>query len=166
MSTDRLRATILARAADDAEATRAETEARAAAELERARAEAQALLEQAKAEGRRAGSLESARTRALARRRAGELVLAARQGVFESFRREAHVAALALRGDEEYPALVDRLAAEARLALGVDAVVDLDPADVGGVVARAGRRSVDLTLPALADRCIAGLGARVEELWR
>lgn len=165
MSVERLRATILAAAEREAEATADEAEARAADILDRARSERHALLEQAQAEGRRAGFLESARARAHARRRAGELVLAARQDVFERFRRDAHAAALALRSDEGYPALLDRLAADAGQALGEGAALERDPPG-GGVTARAGRRSVDLTLPALADRCIAGLGVRLEELWR
>ncbi len=165
MSVERLRATILAAAEDEAEATADEAEARAAEILDRARSEGDALLEQAQAEGRRVGLLESARARAHARRRAGELVLAARQEVFERFRREAHAAALALRGDESYQALLDRLATDAAEALGEDAAVELHP-PAGGVTARAGRRSVDFTLPALADRCIDGLGVRLEELWR
>lgn len=165
MSVERLRATILAAAKRDAAATTDEAEARVAEILDGARSEGRALLEQAQAEARRAGLLESARARAHARRRAGELVLAARQEVFERFRRDAHAAALALRSDEGYPALLDRLAADAAEALGEDAEVERDPPD-GGVTAHSGRRSVDLTLPALADRCIAGLGARLEELWR
>ena len=166
MNVDRLRATLLVGAESEAESFVGRAEARAGDERDRARAEAEAAVGRAGAEGREAGTLESARSAALARRRASRLVLAARQTVYEDFRRAALDAVLALRGEDGYAALLNRLSESARQALGEDAEVELDPDGVGGVRARAGRRSVDLTLPVLADDCIARLGGRLEELWR
>ena len=167
MNVDRLRATLLADAEAEADAALAAGESRTRAERERLRAESSRLQESARAEGEAAGDLESARDLALARSGARRLVLEARQAVYEDFRSLALADALALRADKKaYARLLDRLEAEARRSLGEDAEIERDPEDVGGVRARAGRRSVDLTLPTLLDGCVARLGARVEELWR
>lgn len=93
-------------------------------------------------------------------------MLEARRAVYDDFRGEARAAALGLREDPSYPALLKRLVAEARAALGPDAEVERDPEGAGGVRARSGARSVDLTLPALVEGCVARLGDRVTELWR
>jgi hypothetical protein len=167
VNVDRLRATLLADAEAEADATRAAGEARARAERERLRDESSRLRERARAEGEAAGGLESARDLALARTGARRLVLEARQAVYEDFRNLALADALALRADTKaYARLLDRLEAAGRRSLGENAEIERDPPDVGGVRARAGKRSVDLTLPVLLDGCVARLGARVEELWR
>jgi vacuolar-type H+-ATPase subunit E/Vma4 len=163
---DRVRATILSGAEADARRLVAEAESQAADVLERARAGASAAVERARAEGRAAGELESARAGALARRQASALVLSARRAVYDDFRRASLEAVLALRGSAGYGELLARLEADARRSLGDEAELEVDPDPEGGVRARDGRRSVDLTLPALAERCAAGLGARQEELWR
>lgn len=167
MNADRLRATLLEAAGAEAEATRAEAERRAGEELERARAEAERLQELAAAEGEAAGELQAGRALALARSRARRLVLEARRAAYEDFRSRALAGALALRDDRKtYPSLLGRLETEARRALGDELELERDPEDLGGVRARAGKRSVDLTLPTLVDRCVKALGVRVEELWR
>jgi vacuolar-type H+-ATPase subunit E/Vma4 len=166
MNVERLRAAILTGAEADTRRLVVEAEAQAADLLERARAEAAAAVERARAEGRTAGELESSRAGALARRQASALVLSARRAVHDDFRQASLEAVLALRGGKDYGALLERLEAEARRSLGNEAELEVDPDPDGGVRARDGRRSVDLTLPALADRCAAGLGPRQEELWR
>lgn len=167
MNADRLRATLLAGVEAEAEATVSAAELRAAEEVERACGDSERLQEHARAEGEVAAELESTRALALARSRARRIVLEARQAVYEDFCAQALAAALALRADRKaYERLLGRLEATARRTLGDGAEVELDPAGVGGVRARAGRRSVDLTLPTLVDRCVAALGTRVEELWR
>jgi vacuolar-type H+-ATPase subunit E/Vma4 len=167
MNADRLRATLLEAADAEAEATRAEAERRAREELERARAESERLLERATGEGEDAGELQAGRALALARSRSRGLVLEARQAVYEDFRRRALTETLALREDRKaYARLLERLEVAARGALGDGIEVERDPAGVGGIRARAGKRSVDLTLPTLVARCVSALGARVEELWR
>lgn len=167
MTVERLRATLLAGAEEEAQAVLAEADRRAAAEADRGQIESERLQDDARSEGEAAGELQSGRALALARAGARRLVLEAEEAVYQDFRRESLAAALALRdGREAYDRLLERLASEARRTLGDDAELELDPADVGGVRARAGRRSVDLTLPVLVDRCIADLGVGVEELWR
>ena len=167
MSVERLRATLLAGAESEAGAVLAEADRRVAAEAERVRIESERLQDDARSEGEAAGELQSGRALALARAGARRLVLEAQEAVYQDFRRRALTAALELRDDREvYDRLLERLASEARRTLGDDAELELDPEGVGGVRARAGRRSVDLSLPVLVDRCIADLGVGVEELWR
>jgi vacuolar-type H+-ATPase subunit E/Vma4 len=167
MNADRLRATLLEAAAAEAEAIRAEAERRAGDELERARAESERLEERATTDGEAAGELQAGRALALARSRARRLVLEARQAAYEDFRSRALAEALALREDRKaYARLLERLEAAAGRALGDGIEVERDPEGVGGIRTRAGKRSVDLTLPALVERCVSTLGARVEELWR
>ena len=55
-----------------------------------------------------------------------------------------------------------RLVARGRLLLGPDAELADAP---DGVVARAGTRSVELTLSSLAEDRLAVLGPEVEQLW-
>lgn len=166
MNVEPLRRLVLERAHAEAAAVIAEAETRAAAELERSRGESAEVLERARAEGAVAGELEAGRLRASARREARRRVLEAEQAAYEEFRRSAHDAALALREDGAYAALLAELAAAARRTLGESAEVEIDPDGRGGVRARAGARSVELTLPELVDACIEALGARVVELWR
>ncbi|HXV33921.1 MAG TPA: hypothetical protein VD769_07920 [Gaiellaceae bacterium] len=167
MSIPRLRATILAEAEAEAEALLGDADRRVVAESERSLADAERLLEVARAEGDASGELRSARALALARAESRRLVLEAKAAVYLDFRGRALAGALALRDDpESYADLLGRLEAEARRSLGDGAELELDPPERGGVRARAGRRSVDLTLPVLVERCVASLGPAVEELWR
>lgn len=161
-----LRAALLEQADADAERRRGEVEAECARRLEAARAEAGVLVEQGRLEGRRAARQEGARRRGAAHRRAREAELAARGALFEELRSRARAGAVELRSDPGYPALLDRLTGAARAQLGADAEIEVDRPGGGGVGARSGRRSVDYTLPALADRALADLGGEVEKLWR
>ena len=167
MSVERLRATLLEAAEAEARSLLEDAERRAAVAAERSEADSRRLLETARAEGLASGELRSARALALARAEARRLVLEAKADVYAEFRRRAFAAALALRDDEEaYGRMLRGLEAEARHSLGDGAAIELDPPEVGGVRAQAGKRSVDLTLPVLAERCIVLLGPAVEELWR
>jgi vacuolar-type H+-ATPase subunit E/Vma4 len=167
VSVERLRATLLEGAEGEARALLEDADRRAAAESERSLADSERLLETARAEGEASGELQSARALALARAETRRLVLEAKAAVYEDFRSRALAAALALRDDRAaYPPVLRRLEAEARRALGDGAELELDPPDAGGVRAHDGRRSVDLTLPVLVERCIGSLGVAVEELWR
>jgi vacuolar-type H+-ATPase subunit E/Vma4 len=161
-----LRDALLDEAEAGAERRRAEVEAERAKRLADARAKASALVEEGRLEGRRAAKQEGARRRGAARRRAREAELAARGALFEELRRRARAGAFGLRVDPTYPELLDRLAEAAQAQLGADAELEVDRPGTGGVVARSGRRSVDYTLPALADRALADLDGEVEKLWR
>lgn len=167
MSVERLRATLLEDAEAEARALLEDADRRAAAESELSVADSEQLLETARAEGDASGELQSARALALARAEARRLVLEEKAAVYEDFRSRALAAALALRDDRAaYRRVLRRLEAEARRSLGDGAELELDPPEAGGVRARAGRRSVDLTLPVLVEGCIGSLGIAVEELWR
>ncbi len=167
MSVERLRATLLEGAEAEARALLEDADRRADAEAERSLADSEQFLETAQAEGGVSGELQSARALALARAEARRLVLEAKAAVYEDFRSRALAAALGLRDDRAaYRRVLRRLEAEACRSLGEGAELEVDPPDGGGVRARAGSRSVDLTLPVLVERCIGSLGVAVEALWR
>jgi vacuolar-type H+-ATPase subunit E/Vma4 len=157
---------MLREVAAEATAAQADAEAAARAELEHARAAADELVERARAEAATAAELEAGRARAQAEQRARRLVLAARKGVYDDFRRDALSAAMALRDSSDYPLLLERLARVARSQLGEGAELEVDPPHLGGVRARAGRRHVDYTLPVLVARCVEAHGEELERLWR
>ena len=163
MNVDRLRSSFLAEAAEDAERTVAAAEEERRAQLEEAQRGAAELVAAARDAGEADARVEGARTIAAARRRARTITLAARLELSEELRRQAFAAAEQLRDKPSYIELLRRLERAARADLGADVVVELD---AGGVVARAGSRIVDYSLPAIVDRCVAALGERVEELWR
>ena len=161
-----VRSAVLAQAEADVERILETADDRAASVLAEAEAEGTALVEDARSEGASVASVAEAHVEARARRRARTLVLGAQRDLYRELRREALEAARALRQDPLYPDLLDRLSAEARAQLGDDTALEVDPPDVGGVRASSGRRHVDYTLDALAERCLARLGSRVERLWR
>lgn len=149
------------RAAERLEAAEAETGQRLAA----ARRQAEALIAAARVRGETEGRVAGARDAAVQRSFAHLQVLAVQREIYDEFRRRARATVLGLREEPGYPALVDRLAACARRELGDGVEIERDPPGLGGVRATAGTRSVDLTLPTLADRAIAALGPRLRKLW-
>ncbi|MGZ8437164.1 MAG: hypothetical protein ACXWXR_01325 [Candidatus Limnocylindrales bacterium] len=148
-----------------AERLGAESESMAAARLDEASRAAVATIAEARAEGAAQADREMAIARAHGQRRAHRIVLEARRKAYEDLGSRARQGALGLKSDATYPALLDRLGQRSREQLGEAASIERDPAD-GGVVAGAGGRRVDYSLPALAERCLRGLGAEIEELWR
>ncbi len=138
----------------------------AAARTERARAEADALARRARADGEAAADAVSARARAELRRNAGATVLDAEQAVLRELRERVREAVLHLREEPDYPQLLDGLTARARARLGNDAHVVRDPEGLGGIVAEREGRRLDYTLPALAERALAELGASIEDVWK
>ncbi|MBT1002541.1 hypothetical protein KIH31_07980 [Paenarthrobacter sp. DKR-5] len=139
------------RAAAEEEAAGIRSAARRVAdkELEAARTEAARILATAAAEGEAAAAAEAAARSARARRQAHELVLGARTAVRVELRRRVREAAAGLAEDPRYPELMTRLREKCHELLGPDAVVSESPE--GGVVAVAGARRLDLTLPVLAE---------------
>jgi vacuolar-type H+-ATPase subunit E/Vma4 len=166
MNLEPLREALLDQAEAEAGHRRAEVEAEREQRLSAARAEAGSLVEQGRRDGRRAASQEGARRHGAAHRRAREARLEACGSLFEELRRRVRDEALGLRSDPSYPALLQRLAEAARSQLGPGAEIEVDCPDGGGVLARSGSRSVDYTLPALADRALEELDGEVERLWR
>jgi vacuolar-type H+-ATPase subunit E/Vma4 len=159
-----VRAALLAQARAEAaaqvDAARREADERRAS----ARAEADALLLQARSDREETAAAARSRSLRRARRDARAIVLRARREAWEELRAAALAAAADLRARPDYPGLRDRLAAAARERLGPDAEVT-EP-DGGGVLARAGERLVDCSLPVLVQRRLADLGPDLEELWR
>lgn len=137
---------------------------RADAQVVQAEAETTALVARARTEGEAAAELEAVSALAEARRRARSLFLHAQREVYEDVRRQAHDGVQELRSTPRYDDLVERLAAHAQAVLGPDAEIERDPPE-GGVIARAGNRRLDYTLPVLVERCLARHAGAIERLW-
>lgn len=134
----------------------------ASALLDAAKAEAAEILATAAMEGEAAARSEAALRSARARRQAHELVLAQRSSLRLELHRRVREAAAGLKSDPRYAKLVTRLTEQCGELLGPDATVSESPE--GGVVAEAGSRRLDLSLPVLAEISLDSIpGAR--ELW-
>jgi hypothetical protein len=166
MSPDAAETALLDDARRQAQAVVAQGEAEAQERLESARREAAELLERARAQGDADGRAQAAQALAGQRFAARAQVLAARRASYDALLARARAAALELRAEPEYPALLERLAAAARRDLGSGAEITVDPPQLGGAIGRAGSRAVDYTLVALAERCVRELGPKAAELWR
>lgn len=160
-----LRAALLASAREQAAGVLADAEAAVEAELAAARADADALVERARADARQRADLEHRHVVAARRREAQARVLRARREAREALHDEVLRAAGSLRDDPAYAVLLDRLEDDARARLGPGAAIERDPPGLGGVIARAGRRVIDATLPVLAERELDGLGEEIDALW-
>jgi vacuolar-type H+-ATPase subunit E/Vma4 len=159
-----VRAAVLARAAADAQRAVQDADDEVADRITEAADRVAKSLEVAAATTKRDAEVIVDEARARARRQARAIVLAAQQSAVEELRSQSRAAVRRLREDPGYPALVARLTAVARQRLGPAADVREQPE--GGIVAEAGGRRLSLTLDAAADRALAALGTRVEELWR
>lgn len=160
-----VREALLADASEEADRLRAEARddaGRAADAAERDVAAEVAEIERRQAVAREA---RAERVRARARAEAQALLLAARDDVHRELRAATRAAALQLRDDDRYPALLDRLETMVRDQLGPDARIERDPPDVGGVVGTAGTRRVDYTLTVLAERALRDRADEVISLW-
>ncbi len=118
-----------------------------------------AAVSQGEASARSDAALRSARIR----RRAQETILAQQSALRGELQKQVRDAATAVRRDPGYPALLAVLTEHCRALLGPEATVTEDPA--GGVVARAGSRRLDLSLPTLAARTLDGMSPEVSRLW-
>lgn len=142
----RARAAEIARAAAD----------QARAILDDAEREAAAIRAAAVAAGQAAARAEAAERSARVRRQARGEVLAARNAVWLETRQAVREAAVTLRDDPRYPLLRERLRGVALERLGPDATITESPG--GGIVARAGTRRLDLSLPTLALDLLGSMG--------
>lgn len=165
MTLDPVRESLLADAHAAAERVRSQAAADARKRVAQARRRAGELVATARRRGAAEGRLEAAVEEANARVRARGQVLAARREAYDELRRAAHDAVLRLREEPDYDDLLERLVQAARRDLGPACEVELDPPGAGGVRASAGTRRINLTLAALADRCIGDLGPAVRRLW-
>jgi len=152
------------RAAADKQAGLFRDDARlqARALLDGAKAEAAAILAAAAGEGEAAARSEAALRSARARRQAHELVLVQRNNLRLELHRRVREAAAGITSDPRYPALLGRLTEQCRELLGPDAKVH--EGREGGVVAEAGSRRLDLTLPELAELALDKVPG-VSDLW-
>jgi len=101
----------------------------------------------------------------IARAEAHRAVLGARSRAHDRLVEAARAAAIELRQDPRYPALLDHFEAVAREQLGDEAVIERDPDPAGGIVAELGSRRVDYSLPQLADRALDVLADEVARSW-
>ncbi len=150
-----------------AEADRVRAEARRHADDATADAEREVAAEVAAVAQRHAiaAAAHADQVRARARAEAHAEMLGAQRDVRRDLLEAVRLAALRLRDDDRYPALLDHFEAVARAQLGADARVERDPSTGGGVVASAGTRRVDYTLTALAERALEQHGDEVAALW-
>jgi vacuolar-type H+-ATPase subunit E/Vma4 len=128
-----------------------------------ARARASDIVAASRSEGEQQARAAVAARVVRRRREARDVVLRAQRDLYDQLHRVSRQAASALRDDPDYPALLRRLTAQARDAMGAGASVQESPD--GGVVAVDGSRRLDLSLPALAERAVDRLGEEVERLW-
>lgn len=158
----------------DALAEAAERDAKAAVAAAQAHAQdiqtdgethAKEILSRAEAEGQSAATRESAHRLVAAKRQTRRRVLEAQRAAYDALFDLALATVEGGRDRPTYASLEEKLAQTATTALGADASVQLDPDGKGGVLARLGGRSVDLTLPVLVQRCIAELGKDISKLW-
>lgn len=158
-----VRAQILRRARSDAEQVLADARNDAARICEQADDEARHLTDAARQAGEAAAaSLLDAQSAAIERTLRREL-LVAQDEAYNQWRRRAAEAVLRLRNDPEYPRWRDVLSGTARELLGSDARVT--EAAEGGVIAESGRRRVDLSLSAVAERALDRMARHVAGLW-
>jgi vacuolar-type H+-ATPase subunit E/Vma4 len=162
---DAVRDALLSDARQEVDEALAAAERDAAATVTAAREEANRTLDAARADGEAEARTVSLTELARSRRRARELVLSARRAVYERALAEVCAAATRLRDSPDYDAVIDGLSRLARSQLGDGAVVTIDD-EVGGVIARAGTRTVDYRLPVIAERCFDAIGSDVESLWQ
>ncbi len=169
-----LRQSLLSAASARATATIAQARADATVTQAAAKATAAKTIATARAEGRRATEARAQAQRVEAERAARALVLTAERGVEDNARSRALAAAMTFRRQPEYTRLLDTLEASARRRLGPTTEIERDPPDAGGLRARHGRRSIDLTLVSLVDQALTGsfdevaepgaIGSRASEL--
>jgi vacuolar-type H+-ATPase subunit E/Vma4 len=100
-----------------------------------------------------------------ARAEAHGAVLGARARAHDRLVEAARAAAMDMRHDPRYPALLDHFERIAHEQLGDDATIERDPTSGGGIVATLGSRRVDYSLPQLADRALEVLADEVARSW-
>jgi vacuolar-type H+-ATPase subunit E/Vma4 len=161
-----LRTALLSDAEANAESVAMDAAARAAREVSDAQAEVSALVDHARAEAETAARREAMRVVGRARSEGRALRLTAQRDVYDELRERTFASVQELRSEPVYSRLLDRLDGIARAQLGPSAAVEVDPPVVGGIRASSGPRRIDLTLPTLAERCLARLGTDLERLWR
>ncbi|MFI7063589.1 hypothetical protein ACIBL3_21570 [Kribbella sp. NPDC050124] len=160
---DPVRDALLAAARADAAAELRDAESRRDTLLADARRTADELVADARVKGEAEATVLLTARMADSRRDARRTVLAAQRALYDELRRRCRLAAVALVRRPDYEQLRKRLVAQAEDLLGPGAAVTDSPD--GGVLASAGTRRLDLSLPALVDRVVDRSGTEVAELW-
>lgn len=125
--------------------------------------EAARIISAAVAQGEASARSDAALRSARVRRQAQETILASQSALRRELQEQVREAATAVRRDSGYPTLLAVLTEQCRAVLGAEATVTEDPA--GGVVAHAGSRRLDLSLPTLAARTLDSMSPEVSRLW-
>jgi len=158
-----VRGSLLTAAQQEAAEIRRDASEQALALMDAARRDADRIREAAAEEGAATARSQAVLRFAGVRREAHETVLARRNALRLELHRQVRQSAVALRADPRYPRLLARLTEQGYALLGPDATVAESPE--GGVVAEAGSRRLDLSLPALADRTLESMTQEVSALW-
>lgn len=166
MMLDTLHERLVARARSTADDARAAASQRARASVQQAHDGAANQVETARREGVDLAHADVSIVVADAQRAARQMVLQTQQEAVEELHARALRAAEAMPTDARYPAWLSCAQALARDQLGTRSDVSLAAPGEGGIVATAGLRTVDYTLAAVIERCLAQLGPEVESLWR
>ena len=156
-----IRAALLAAARRDVDQRLAEARQQAAATTTAAGKRADEIISAARDAGIADAEAVLIAEKSRARRAARGRTLRARRAAYEDLRRESRQAVLRLRDEPGYPAARYTLTAVAAHLLGPDA--EIAEADSGGIIGRSGARSVDLSLPAFADRAADSVAAGMDQ---
>jgi vacuolar-type H+-ATPase subunit E/Vma4 len=160
-----VREALFADAKFEADRLIADATSAAASEAEEAEREADAEIERAARRGAASARARANQELARARNIAHHQTLQAKDDIRGRFHDAVQVAALDLRNDARYPALLNELEGLARDQLGPNTRIERDPNGLGGIVGVSGARRVDYTLPALADRALESVSDKVALLW-
>lgn len=166
MNLDTLHDRLLRRARSTADLAQATASQQAVSRVHQARADAARLVDAARPEGIELAHADVGIVVADAERAARQVVLRTQQEAVEELRASALRAAASMPRDARYAAWLSCARDLARDQLGGNADLTLDVPGKGGIVATAGMRAVDYTLPAVVERCLEVLGPEVESLWR
>lgn len=158
-----VRGSLLRAARQEAAEIRREAGQNASALMDTARREAERIRFAAVQEGTATARSEAVLRSARVRRRAHEMVLRRRSSLRLDLQRQVQASAVHLRTDPRYPALRARLIEQSHALLGREATVAESPE--GGVIAEAGSRRLDLSLPVLATRTLESMAQEVSALW-
>ncbi|MGN5733238.1 V-type ATP synthase subunit E family protein [Arthrobacter psychrochitiniphilus] len=130
--------------------------------LASAQAEAAQIVTNAAAAGAASARTEAALRSSRVRREAHELLLARQSSVIEELRHQLAGTASKLQSDPRYPELLARLRENCQDLLGPE--VSVSSSSDGGIIAVAGSRRLDLSLPVLAEMTLDSL-PEARELW-
>jgi hypothetical protein len=158
-----VRGWLLVAAQQEAADIRRQAGEHAMALLDAARRDAGRIRSAAAAEGAAMASTQAVVRSARVRRQAHETVLTRRNMLRLDLQRQVREAGQKLRADPRYPALLARLIEQSRAWLGPEATVAESPE--GGVIAEAGSRRLDLSLPGVATRTLESMTQEVSGLW-